>query len=300
MSAAGTGQHVPQAVVDKVNSSECILFLGAMASAATSSEYGYPAGPPSGGQLSDHLATICQYPGTDRSNLMRVSLHFELQKKLGLSRQELVAAVRREIQKDDIQPSPALKMLAALPFRVIITTNYDKLFDSALGDAYTRSGKRKRPLPFIYSPKEPAATNVPLDPTEESPVLFKLHGDIDKPQSIVITEEDYITFIQRMGNPHPASDPIPGNIRARMGSWSILFIGYSLKDWNLRLLLRALRWHVDAANYGLSYSVDPTPDDLIVAVLQDVERPVISFLREDLWDFVPELYERCLGSPWPR
>jgi hypothetical protein len=131
-------------------------------------------------------------------------------------------------------------------------------------------------------------------------VLFKLHGDIDKPESIVITEEDYITFIQRMGNPHPQTYPIPANISARMGSWSILFIGYRLTDWNLRLLLRALRWHVDPANYGLSYSVDPFPDELIVAVLQDVERPVISFLKEDLWDFVPELYERCLGAPWQR
>jgi len=29
-------------------------------------------------------------------------------------------------------------------------------------------------------------------------VLFKLHGDIDKSRSIVITEEDYSTFIAKM------------------------------------------------------------------------------------------------------
>jgi hypothetical protein len=289
---------VPQAVVDKVRSGDCILFLGAMASAALSKKYGYTVGPPSGGALSDRLATISQYQGPDRYNLMRVSLYFQLQKKLGLSRQELVAAIKREIEKVEITPSIALQMLAALPFRMIITTNYDRLFDTALADAETRDGKRKRPLTFVYSPNEKASGDVPLDPTEERPVLFKLHGDIDQADSIVITEEDYITFIQRMGNPFPSVYPIPENIAARMKSWSILFIGYGLKDWNLRLLLRALRWHVDPAKYGLSYSVDPFPDELIVAVLQDIERPVITFLKEDLWDFVPDLYEACLGKPW--
>jgi hypothetical protein len=291
-------KKVPQAVIDKVKGGDCILFLGAMASAALSQKYGYTVAPPTVSALAELLATRSEYKGPERGNLMRVSMYFQLQKKLGLSRQELVAQLKKEIEKDEIKPSVALKMLAALPFRMIITTNYDRLFDTALADAETRDGKRKKPLTFVYSPNEEASSDVPLDPTEERPVLFKLHGDIDKADSIVITEEDYITFIQRMGNPFPSVYPIPENIAARMKSWSILFIGYGLKDWNLRLLLRALRWHVDSAKYGLSYSVDPFPDELIVAVLQDIERPVITFLKEDLWDFVPELYEACLEKQW--
>jgi hypothetical protein len=38
---------------------------------------------------------------------------------------------------------------------------------------------------------------------------------------------------------------------------------------------------------------------LIVAVLQDANPPVISFVKEDLWDFVPELYARYMGRLWP-
>jgi len=135
-----------------------------------------------------------------------------------------------------------------------------------------------------------------LDPSEEQPILLKLHGDIDQPESFVVTEEDYLIFIQKMGDDH--QHPIHRNIRARMNTWPILFIGYSLKDYNLRLLFRTLRWHVDVANFPLSFSVDPFPDDLIVSVLQHGEKPMVSFVRESLWDFVPALYKECRGAEW--
>jgi hypothetical protein len=83
-----------------------------------------------------------------------------------------------------------------------------------------------------------------------------------------------------------------------MNSWPILFIGYSLRDYNLRLLFRTLRWHLDVAHIPLSFSVDPTPDDLIVSVWQRGEKPMVSFVRQDLWAFVPALFRECTGREW--
>src|SRR5438094_6711620 len=110
---------------------------------------------------------------------------------------------------------------------MVNTTNSDKWFDTALRDARTVKGSRKRPLLRLYDPNRTTQPDeVPLDPTEEEPILLKLHGDIQMPESIVVTEEDYITFIQRMASPH--LHPIHENIRIRMKSWPFLFIGYSL------------------------------------------------------------------------
>ncbi len=284
-------------IAQQVKKGECILFLGAMASAPSpkGSKFEYANGPPGGAELSRRLAAKCDYPDEDKSNLQRVSLYFE--HCPNRSRKDMVQAVINEVAPRGIVPSPALHMLAALPFRIIITTNYDHLFDTALRDAKTRADVRKDPLVRIYGgPEGEAPEPVPLDPSEERPILLKLHGDIDKPDSIVITEEDYIEFIRRMSVSH--HHPIHEYIRARMKTWPTLFIGYSLKDYNLRLLFRTLRWNVDKSFIPLSYSVDPSPDNLIVSVWQNGTDKIVSFIVEDLWEFVPLLYKECKGTDY--
>jgi len=301
---------IPQEIVQNVTSGKCILFLGAMASAAApqGARFQYVKTPPGGGELSRRLALKCVYPDQDVTNLQRVSLYFEFGPKG--SRNALVQAIREETTKfkevgvsggvveSNIEPSPALHMLAALPFPIVITTNYDHLFDTALYMAKTTDGRSKHPILRVYDPDRVGPPEeVPLDPCEHEPILLKLHGDLHNPGSIVVTEEDYLVFIQKMSNPH--HHPIPRNIQARMNSWPILFIGYSLKDYNLRLLFRTLRWHLTAADFPLSFSVDPFPDDLIVSIFQRGGKPMVSFVEENLWDFVPALYQACKGVEYP-
>jgi hypothetical protein len=283
---------IPREIVDSVKKGECILFLGAMASAPSppGSRFTYKKGPPSGSVLCRWLACRFGYRDEQAKTLARVSLYVQYREHG--SRQFLVEALQRAVCRERIVPSPALHMLAALPFRIVITTNYDNLFDMALSRATDSHGHPKLPLIRVYDPTRPGPPeDVPLDPAANRPILLKLHGDFSRPESIVITEEDYIVFIQRMSTPH--LNPIHEFIRARMKTWPVLFIGYSLKDYNLRLLFRTLRWNVDVANFPLSYSVDPYPDNLIVSVWQ--EGKIVSFVRENLWDFVPNLYKECLG-----
>jgi hypothetical protein len=285
---------IPIEIIENIKKGKCILFLGAMASAPTpeKSRFQYKKTPPGGAELSRRLAAKCGYPDEDVTNLQRVSLFYQFRE--GGSRQSLVQAIVDEITKPDVLPSPALHMLAALPFPIVITTNYDHLFDIALSRADTMDGRPKQPIARIYDPIRTGPPEaVPLDPSEQQPILLKLHGDIDKPESIVVTEEDYLIFIQKMSDLH--QHPIHENIRARINTWPVLFVGYSLKDYNLRLLFRTLRWHLDVANFPLSFSVDPFPDNLIVSVWQHGEKPMVSFIQKDLWDFVPTLYQACQG-----
>jgi hypothetical protein len=292
---------VPQEIVKSVKSGRCILFLGAMASAPSQPgcKYVYDKCPPGGGQLSQRLAKEFGYTGEDKTNLQRVALYGEFGQDG--SRNRLVEAVKREIAIPDAQvppgfrisPSPALRMLAALPFRIIITTNYDRLFDTALAEAKTVDGIQKTPIIRIYDPtRNTAPEEVPETPEEESPVLLKLHGDIGKYESLVITEEDYINFIQRMTDAHV--HPIHLYIQSKMRAWPFLFVGYSLKDYNLRLLFRTLRYGLDLSYVQPSFSVDPYPDNLVVAVWGKSVR----FIEKDLWTFVPALYRDVMGREY--
>ena len=286
--------NIPMDLVESIKKGQCNLFLGAMVSAPSpeNSRYKYKNSPPSGAELSRKLAKQCKYEELDENNLQRVSLFFE-HREHG-SRESMVKAIINEITDPGIEPSPALHMLASLPFRLIITTNYDHLFDIALRNVKTTDGIKKEPKIHIYNPQPNSIPDpVPYNIPEHRPILLKLHGDIDKPESIVVTEEDYIVFIQRMSS--NSYHPIHEMIRARLQGFPTLFIGYSLKDYNLRLLFRTLRWNVDKANFPLSYSVDPYPDNLIVSVFQKGEKRIVSFIKEDLWDFVPLLYKECKG-----
>src|SRR6266576_1273698 len=190
---------IPSEIVRAVQERKCILFLGAMASAPTppACNYEYRNGPPSGSELSKHLAGLSDYPEEDVTNLQRVSLHFEF--RANGSRSALVEEIKKRVAARGVVPSPALRMLASLPFPIIITTNYDHLFDQALRQAKTSDDTLKDPLVLVYDPDLKRAPDfAPLDHTEEKPILVKLHGDIDRPQSIVITEEDYLVFIHKM------------------------------------------------------------------------------------------------------
>jgi hypothetical protein len=277
-------------VGEAVRSRQCILFLGAGVHAPPPDgslfRYAPELRPPSGAALSHQLAAECdfarRFPGEDPGNLQRVALAYEIDS----SRGRLVDAI---IDAVDVgrQPSPMLTALARLDFPLVITTNYDQLFERALRDA------GKRPRVAVYNP-EPQPTTDFRNATPESPVIYKLHGDIAHRESLVVTDEDYIQFVLRMSDKEPY-DPIPLSLKFFLTGWTTLFVGYSLLDYNLRLLFKALRWKIDAANVPDMYSLDLRPDPLIMDVWQS-QRRYVKFIAQDVWSFVPALYELVVGE----
>ena len=288
---------VLQNLVSLVSEGNCILFLGAgiHAPPPEDSPYRYPEEqrPLLGRNLAENLARkFCfdeEFSSESTYDLQRVSLFIET--KRGLGRKTLVDNLDDLLRKEK-KPSPALKMLSELPFKIMVTTNYDRLLESALVK------QDKDPFSIVYDPNPDTPTrDMTEDPTVGRPLLFKMHGDLNHRESIVITDEDYITFVQRMLDKN-AYNPVPQTVRFRMLRWPTLFIGYSLRDYNLRLLFRTLRWRVDTAEYPISYAVDREPDPLTLRVWQD-ERRIISFVIEDLWKFLPWLYKEVKGEKFP-
>jgi hypothetical protein len=276
-------------IAGAVREQRCILFLGAGVHAPPpeGSAFQYPEAqrPPIGSALSRDLAADCglaeRLPGEDPANLQRVSLFYEITR----SRRQLVDTVVSAVNVGK-QPSPMLRALAELGFPLVITTNYDQLFERALMLA------GKQPRTAEYTPNLEPTTDY-RDPSADSPVVFKIHGDIMRPETMVITDEDYIQFVLRMSNKDPY-DPVPLTLKYFLTGWPTLFIGYSLLDYNLRVLFKTLRWKIDAASLPEMYSVDFRPDPLIFDVWHN-QRRYVNFIAEDVWSFVPRLYERVLG-----
>jgi hypothetical protein len=285
-------------IVKSVANGACNLFLGSGVHAPPKKRHPYscPPGslPPIGNELARRLATDSKYRDrfgeSDITNLQRVSQFYEA--KFGRAKLEQQLFV--EVEQDKL-PSAVLRGLARLDFRVIVTTNYDTLFQQALGLA------GKAPIVSRYHANDDGKRQVVVDSNRQlernAPFLFKMHGDISTFESLVITEEDYIQFVLRFRDIPPLHS-IPAKVLEAIKSAPTLFIGYSLRDYNLRVWLKVLRQIVDEAKFPLSYSVDLTPDPVIFDVWYS-QRRYVNFIAQDVWEFVPDLYRRVVGEAMP-
>lgn len=284
------------AIAEKVAAGQCILFLGAGVHAPPpkDSPYCYPEAerPPMGRALSVSLAKESgfaeRFPGVSVANLQRVAFDYELQD--GCNRRTLIEKVDQQVDANT-KPSPILRALAELKFPLVITTNYDQLFEKALHRV------EKSPLVSFYSKSSFDVTEDYTNFGDKQPFLFKIHGDIKRPESVVITDEDYIDFVLRMSDKDPYH-PVPETFRFYFKRWPTLFLGYSLMDYNLRLLFKTLRWKVDRANFPGTFSVDPYPDLLLVKVYSQ-QQSYVTFIAQDVWTFVPDLYQRIMSREMP-
>jgi len=277
----------------RIAAHECILFLGSAIHVPPppelSSQYHYAQdkSPPVGSQLSKILAEKSDYPGADWWNLQRVAQHFETKTK---SRFRLVEEITEAVHTGR-EPSPILRMLTDLEFPIVITTNYDHIYEQAL-DQKAKAENISEPYEVsVYNPNinnKEKTIDCPRAPDPKKPYLLKIHGDVDTPESIVLTDEDYIQFVLRMSD-KPPYHPFGNNVLAHLMKWPTLFVGYSLTDYNLRLLFKTLRWKLDAARIPPNYSVDKKPDDLIRDVWEN-QRRYVSFIVLNLWDCIPKLH----------
>jgi hypothetical protein len=132
----------------------------------------------------------------------------------------------RQVIRDEIgvdRPIPStLDIIARLPVRHLWTTNYDRLIErafSALG----------RPLDPIS-----AAADLSLKPRSGAARLYKMHGTVDRLDDVVISTDDYELFRSKRG----AFLPL---LQAHLMSLSMLFVGLSFTDPNVRHVLSLIR-----------------------------------------------------------
>src|SRR5436190_686661 len=275
-------------IARRIQEGKCVLFLGAgvHAKAPDGSKWNYPAdvAPPFGGNLSEKLAAESgyakDYPTASVRELPRVAMHYELSP--GKGRQALVNQIKEEVV-DGKQASPILRALGELNFPLVVTTNYDSFFEDSLPES-------KKPEFRVYE-KDPNTESPTADfgeLTEMTPGILKIHGDFHQPESLVITDEDYIHFVLRMRDQD--HHPFPLTAQVLIQKYPTLFLGYSLLDYNMRLFLKTLRFRRDAATYPQGYSIDPYPDSMVEKVWQD-QRRWVWFVEEGVWSFVPSLYK---------
>jgi hypothetical protein len=127
-------------------------------------------------------------------------------------------------------------------------------------------------------------------------VILKLHGAIDRlnarRDSYVITEDSYIDYL--VGG--DVGEQIPASLIERMEDTHFLFLGYSMRDWNLRVILKRI-WGARQLDLK-SWAVQRAPTDDGAREVEEAlwrDRGDVDLLYVPLKEYVPRLEEKLFG-----
>lgn len=109
-------------------------------------------------------------------------------------------------------------LLACLPVKEIVTTNYDQCIEFA---SKAIQDEDVSVLPFNPNPKS-------------SRWLLKMHGCISTPTQIVLTRRDYLRYMENNAS-------LAGIVQALLFTSQMLFIGFSLQDDNFHKIADSIR-----------------------------------------------------------
>jgi hypothetical protein len=122
-------------------------------------------------------------------------------------------------------------LLAGLPVREAVTTNYDRLFERAwafaLSDLPTSDGWDR----FTVLPHSRRAADR---------WLLKMHGDIEHPETMVLSRRDYLRYDANRA-------ALAGVVQGTLINRHVLFVGFSLSDDNFHRIIDSVRRVVEAS-----------------------------------------------------
>lgn len=155
-------------------------------------------------------------------------------------RNRLIDIIRSIFEKEPLSVEYH-KLITQIPqIRTIITTNYDRMFEIAYGDG----------LQVVLNKEDLVHSN----PDKIS--LLKIHGSVDKPDTILITKSDYEDFF----NERKSEDLLWNEVKSLCAKYAIVFIGYSLGDSDIKHILIDIIHQIGQDHKGI-FLIAPKVED---------------------------------------
>jgi SIR2-like domain len=260
-------------------------------------------------ELSRYIAEACNYPGADPGELLRVAQYVQAMRGDGTLYDHLHDVFAATYGYTSVHAFLA-RLPAALEaaggirrHQLIVTTNYDDALEQALiaaGEQFDlvwyESRDRASQGRFVHQPPggEPRVIESPRKyrlPVAEQTVVLKIHGAVSREDferdSYVISEDDYIRFLMRTR----LHDLIPATLLSTLFNSHILFLGYSLRDWNLRVILHQIATQRDLGRDSWAIQKDVEEIDRTLWNSRDVHLHEVA-----LDSYIAELSARMFGE----
>jgi hypothetical protein len=169
----------------------------------------------------------------------------ELHERLGKS--AFHQFMREVFQQSKPRPTETHRLLPAIPFSSVLTTNYDRLLEKVYEDSYKDASFHS----FTHRDYPELAMAI----RSGEFYLLKLHGTIDRIDTIVLGSSDYRDVMYK----NPAYRQFLINL---FSSKTILFLGFGLTDPDFNFLLDELKTTFNdytVTHYALMNSNEATP-----------------------------------------
>lgn len=284
-----------ETIANKINSFRCVPFLGAAVNFRCEQPKEY-AGLLLGNEVAKELASKINEIIADAENLPRVSLIYERM----VERAALIEKLKAILPDHQREPSRVLQILAELPFDLYITTNYDRLLENAL--------KPRNPIVVVQTPKQLEGRELVeewsvVPERERRPLIYKIHGtfrelepapdpdeDPVETSPLIITEDDYIDFLTLLGSKEHG---VPAQITRKLKTSALLFLGYSLEDWDFRALYKVIMKSFEEQRFPPArFSVQKAPRQYWRDFWLSQK---INILDVDIYEFADELAKTYTG-----
>jgi hypothetical protein len=241
---------LPGLLVRYIQQKRCVVFVGAGLSAG--------AGLPTWKGLLikgiEELVGSLPEGELHQEELRRLVEHGKLLEVADFCKEKLGGAYHQflaeQVRGDQAELPRTHDVLMHLPFSAWVTTNYDKLLERAYS-------KVKGGFPKTLTHKDTEALGRLL--FDDGQFILKAHGDIDRPETVVLTSRDYSEIIHA----NPAFNEIFSGL---LLTKALLFVGYSLSDPDFRLLMDRQLSHFKGfvpERYALMTGVGPVERDVL-------------------------------------
>lgn len=234
-------------LADAIRRRNAILFVGA----GVSMSLGLPSWDALIRHMRAELGLDAEPPEQSRDRYQTLAEYYRLkQGSIGPLRSWMDRNWR--VSAEQVRRSRLHRVLVELDFPIIYTTNYDRNLEVAY-EAYDR--------PFVKIANARDISTAANAATQ----IIKYHGDFDDDASLVLTETDYFERLS-------FDSPLDVKFRSDALGRTVLFIGYSLTDMNIRLLLHRL-WQTWRRS---GYEADRPPSFVFMPHRDEVEEAVLA------------------------
>jgi hypothetical protein len=268
-------------LLKRIKDGRCTPFLGAGAC--------FPA-LPLASTIASAWAQEYNYPGDNPKSLIEVAQYLAIQFDPIYPKEKILKELDGVAPPDFNAVDEPHGLLADLPLPIYLTTNYDHFMELAL-----KSRGRDPRSDFCrwnrWIENEPGGFDQDevWRPTIDNPLVFHLHGHTI-PESIVLTEDDYLSFLGNMSDQRR----LPARIHVALSGNTCLFIGYRLADWNFRVLFHGISQR--SGFRSIAVLKPPGDDDLALRQREYLAHYYENEYVEVYWgtarEFAAELRER--------
>lgn len=249
---------------------KCVLFIGSGIFQA-----------PGGGNIEDAL---CKWLDTKNPEHPHIKVHnsdgFYLFKK-NRYRRKVVSEMKDFFNRPFPETEILFKKIAQIPFPIISTIT----FDNVLARTFDDLGLDYQPDFYFRNRKGPEVFE---GTSKNRPLIYNLLGNIEEPESIILTHGDFFDYLQSVFQ----GNSMNGDLRDRLESMErYIFLGLPYEKWYFQLLLRTFSMHSDKLKeierLALKEFENPNLHKIYTSEFK------LDFFPVNPEEFIEELYQQC-------